>query len=166
MADIVVRQATRADRDQVLAFHRALYLEHQARVVPSEVRPLAAYHDFERVLADDADSLLRSGDRLVFLAEQETLALGYASGHIDVEPRRVHPRRGIVEDWYVSEPARGRGVGRLLLEALADGFRSRGCDVIESSTWAENYGGRAAHAALGFSEVQVVMRKRLIEGGG
>lgn len=59
-----------------------------------------------------------------------------------------------LEGWFVEERSRGRGVGRKLLEfaeqwALAQGYRELASDAeLECS------GSIAAHAALGFTEVE------------
>ncbi|MCS6798220.1 MAG: hypothetical protein NZ898_06785, partial [Myxococcota bacterium] len=96
-----VRRATPADRDTVLALHRALYVTHRDSVMPAELAELYAYRDFERVLADDVEALLHASDAVVLLAELAETTVGYISGRIEVDPRRVLPRRGVVEDWFV-----------------------------------------------------------------
>jgi GNAT superfamily N-acetyltransferase len=158
---VTVRSATPADRDLLLAFHRALYIDHRDAVVPQQLQPLYAYRDFERVLREDVRSLCRDPNSLVRIAEKEGQPVGYATGHIEVDSRRVLPRKGIVEDWYVTPEARGHGVGRVLLDALMEEFRQGECDIVESATWSSNEDARRAHDRLGFSEVQVTYRKRL-----
>ena len=82
-------------------------------------------------------------------------------GHIEVDPRRVLPRKGVIEDWYVMRDERGRGTGKALMTRLLDGFRTDGCQVAESGTWAFNEGARKAHAKSGFIEIEVKFRQRL-----
>jgi ribosomal protein S18 acetylase RimI-like enzyme len=89
------------------------------------------------------------------------VALGYITGRVTVEPRRVLPRRGVVEDWYVAPDSRGAGVGSSLLHELEARFAAAGCEVIESATWSSNEGARRAHDALGFREIRVMYRKRI-----
>lgn len=161
MSDVIVRFATRADRAALLAFHRALYIDHRDEITPPELLDFYAYRDFDRVLRDDVDGLLASATTLVLVAEAGGEPVGYATGHIEDEPRRVLPRKGVVEDWYVVPGARGRGVGKLLMERLLSIFRDAGCHVAESTTWAHNTGARRAHDGLGFTEIEVKYRKRL-----
>ena len=124
-------------------------------------RPLIEYRDYDRVLLEDLESLLRDRSSHVLLAESEGAALGYITGRVVVEPRRVLPRRGVVEDWFVAPEARGAGIGRLLLHELERRFAGAGCEVIESATWSGNTGARGAHDALGFREIRVMYRKRI-----
>ncbi len=160
-SDLVVRRATRADREAVQRFHRALYIDHRDAIGDPDVLPFYAYHDFERVLREDVDVLLSDDTNAVLLAERDGRPIGYATGHVEQEPRRVLPRKGVVEDWYVVPEERGHGAGRLLLEMLIAIFREAGCQVVESATWPFNTGARAAHEHLDFREVEVKYRKRI-----
>ena len=89
------------------------------------------------------------------------MAVGYITGRVTVEARRLLPRRGVVEDWYVVPASRGSGAGALLLLEIEGRFAAAGCEVIESATWSGNEGARRAHGALGFREIQVMYRKRI-----
>lgn len=154
-----VRDARNDDRGVLLHFHRSLYKAHRDRVVADEDLPLIEYQDYEQLLADDLRALMRDRSAHVLIAESDGQPIGYITGRITVESRRVLPRRGIIEDWYVEEDARGGGVGRQLLDALQARFRKAGCQVVESATWSHNEGARRAHDALGFREIRVIYRK-------
>lgn len=61
---------------------------------------------------------------------------------------------GVVEhSVYVAEEARGRGVGRQLLQAMITAAEAAGIWTIQSSIFAENTTSLALHAALGFRTV-------------
>ena len=154
-----VREARAEDREVLDVLHRCLYVEHRDRVVDPNDLPLIDYRDYERILAEDLAELLADRSAIVLVAESGGRVVGYITGRVRVEARRVLPRRGIVEDWYVEETARGDGTGRTLLRELERRFAGRGCDVIESATWVGNEGARKAHESLGFREVRVMYRK-------
>lgn len=156
-----VREANSSDRDLLVGFHRSLYQGHRDEVVAEEDLPLIEYRDYDRVLVDDVQALLRDQSSHVLVAESQGAALGYITGRVVVEPGRVLPRRGVVEDWYVVPNARGAGVGALLLRELETRFADAGCQVMESATWSGNRGARRAHDAMGFREIRVMYRKRL-----
>ncbi|MGB8332390.1 MAG: GNAT family N-acetyltransferase [Polyangiales bacterium] len=158
---IRVREARESDYEVLMGFHRSLYHAHRDRVVPTADLPLIEYRDYERVLSDDLAALLRERNSHVLLAESGHTVLGYITGRVTVEPMRVLPRRGTVEDWYVTPEARGTGIGALLLNELERRFAGAGCEVIESATWSGNTEARRAHDALGFREIRVIYRKRL-----
>lgn len=156
-----VREANSSDRDLLVGFHRSLYQGHRDEVVAEEDLPLIEYRDYDRVLVDDVQALLRDQSSHVLVAESQGAALGYITGRVVLEPGRVLPRRGVVEDWYVVPNARGAGVGALLLRELETRFADAGCQVMESATWSGNRGARRAHDAMGFREIRVMYRKRL-----
>jgi len=156
-----VRVADDSDRQALMGFHRSLYQGHRDEVVAEEDRPLIEYRDYERILSDDLQAILGDPSAHVLVAESEGVALGYITGRVTVEPRRVLPRRGVVEDWYVAPDSRGAGVGSSLLHELEARFAAAGCEVIESATWSSNEGARRAHDALGFREIRVMYRKRI-----
>lgn len=158
---IDVRDARDADHDTLLRFHKELYQTHRDRVVAPEDLPLVAYRDYERILDDDLRALMKDRDAVVLLAESRNVPVGYITGRITTEARRVLPKRGVVEDWYVEEAARGAGAGTSLLRELEKRFADAGCQLVESATWSSNDGARSAHDALGFREIRVIYRKLL-----
>ncbi len=156
-----VREAGDSDRQVLMGFHQSLYQDHRDGVVAEQDRPLIEYRDYERILRDDLQGLLDDPSSQVLVAESRGVAVGYITGRVTVEPRRVLPRRGVVEDWYVVPASRGTGAGASLLRELEGRFAAAGCEVIESATWSANERARRAHDALGFREIRVVYRKRI-----
>jgi len=162
MNGVELRRATSADRSVLVFLHRTLYVDYAKEITPEKLAPFFAWRDFERVLRDDVDSLLARPQALIVLAETSGgEPLGYITGHVESESRRMLSRRGVVEDWCVLPEARGEGVGRKLYAELERLFRGAGCEVVESETWTFNQGARAAHLAMGFAEVKVRFEKRL-----
>jgi ribosomal protein S18 acetylase RimI-like enzyme len=161
MNGIVIRRAKRGDRNALVTLHEALYVTHRDAVLPKERIPLVAYRDFRVVLREDVDAMLANEATAVLVAEREGKIVGYITGTIENEPRRVLARKGVVGDWYVSRALRGQSVGKSLLTTLEAIFLEAGCEVVESQTWSTNDVARRAHEAAGFLEVQVVYRKAL-----
>ena len=84
--------------------------------------------------------------------ESKTLKLVTDGGWVAAAPvstRDVY--RGVVEhSVYVSEAARGRGVGHALLDALDAAAVASGIWTIQSSVFPENAASLALHAAHGY----------------
>ena len=159
--EVAIRIATRSDYAAVLRFHRDLYIRHRDEMTRSDVAPLLAYRDIESTLRDDVEGLLAGRGARVLLAERAGKPVGYITGHMENDPRRLLSRRGVVEDWFVMKSERGRGTGRLLMDTLLESFRADGCEVVESGTWAFNEHARRAHLKAGFVEIEVKFRKRV-----
>jgi GNAT superfamily N-acetyltransferase len=165
MIEVRIRRADLTDRPVVQAFHRALYLDHRASVMPEGMERLFAYRSFQTVLAEDVAAMLRDPSVVVLLALAERdlgeEAIGYISGTIESDDRRVIRRKGVVGDWYVAEELRGSGVGRRLFETLESIFAEAGCGLVEVATWPFNEGTRKALGKLGYEEIQITYRKEL-----
>jgi aminoglycoside 6'-N-acetyltransferase I len=61
-----------------------------------------------------------------------------------------------LEGWFVEGAARGRGVGRLLVEAAERWARGRGCRELASDSAAGNEVSLAAHRAAGFEDAGLI----------
>ena len=65
---------------------------------------------------------------------------------------------------YVARAARGRQVGRLLLEALAAASERAGIYKLTSRLFTDNAASRAVHLAAGFEEVGIQRRHGKLDG--
>ena len=68
------------------------------------------------------------------------------------------------ESVYVAERARGRGVGRALLEAAIGSARAGGLWTLQAGIFPENEPSLALHRSLGFREVGVRERIGQLDG--
>jgi L-amino acid N-acyltransferase YncA len=106
------------------------------------------------------DASHRPTPRLV--AEENGAVIGW----IAVAPVSRRPvYRGVVEhSVYVAAAARGRGVGRMLLDALVRSAPSHGIWTIQTSVFETNAATVALHEAAGFRRVGV--RERIAQRDG
>jgi L-amino acid N-acyltransferase YncA len=82
-------------------------------------------------------------------------ARGEVVGWVAVSPVSSRPvYEGVVEhSVYVHPAVRGRGVGRLLLDALIDATEAAGVWTLQSAIFPENHASLALHRATGFRVV-------------
>ncbi len=101
---------------------------------------------------------------VVFVAEENGTLVGFLElGLRSVAEGCTSSPVPYVEGWYVAADWRRRGVGGALMQAAEEWSRARGYTELGSDTEEANRLSRAAHAALGFEEVEtlVVLRKPL-----
>jgi aminoglycoside 6'-N-acetyltransferase I len=95
-----------------------------------------------------------------------TRAVGGLCGLVEVAihseaPGCVTDRIGYLEAWFVDSDYRRLGIGRALAEMAEEWARSQGCSEMASDTDPSYPTSPAAHAALGYGEVQRSFRKVL-----
>jgi ribosomal protein S18 acetylase RimI-like enzyme len=66
-----------------------------------------------------------------------------------------------LEDLYVSEHARGSGLGRAIVQASIDRAKERGCRRIELDVDEDNDAARALYESFGFTKKSDFLRLRL-----
>jgi aminoglycoside 6'-N-acetyltransferase I len=118
----------------------------------------------EAELDAEGRAAIATGSLVVFVADDDDTLVGF----IELDLRSyaegcTSSPVPYVEGWYVVSDWRRRGVGGALMHAAEEWGRSRGYTELGSDTEAVNRLSRAAHAALGFEEIEtvVVFRKPL-----
>jgi L-amino acid N-acyltransferase YncA len=147
---MTIRAATRADAGAVCSIYNAGIAGRQAT--------------FETGTRTTEDVLAWFDDELPFLVATDSAArvIGWArvSTYSD---RCVY--EGVGEHGvYVDPDARGRGVGRQLLEALAVAAEQAGFYKLTSRVFTTNEASLAVHRAAGFFEVGVQPRHGRLDG--
>ncbi|MEO3770446.1 N-acetyltransferase family protein [Micromonospora sp. B9E7] len=140
MVDVTVRPMSDADADRVLAIYQAGLDAGNASF--EVTAPTWAAFDAARLTAHR------------FVAVD---SLGAVLGWVAVSPtstREVYA--GVVEhSVYVDPAAQGRGVARLLLDALVTSTEAAGIWTIQSGVFPENAASLALHQRAGFRVVGV-----------
>jgi aminoglycoside 6'-N-acetyltransferase I len=100
----------------------------------------------------------------VFVAERPD---GGLCGLVEVSIHSAAPgcktnRIGYLEAWYVDPDCRGQGVGRELVKIAEGWAKLQGCTEMASDTDPGYPLSPAAHAALGYQEVERYFRKDLV----
>jgi len=147
---ISIRPAIGADVDAIAAIYnegiadRVATFETRARE-PGEV---AAW------LAEDLPLLVATAE--------DGIVLGFArvSAYSDRPVYAGVGEHGV----YVARTARGRQVGRRLLDALAAASEQAGLYKLTSKLFADNAASRAVHLAAGFREVGIQRRHGRLDG--
>ena len=106
--------------------------------------------------------LLSGPESFAFLAEEDLRAVGFLIGFY--EPPHfmwATGRVGHIDSFYVLPEMRGRGVGRLLMDAAYDEMRRAGATTVALETVAGNEVARRFYEREGFTTTFVQMQRRL-----
>jgi L-amino acid N-acyltransferase YncA len=141
MLTLIARPATHADADAIAAIYNEGIAD---RVATFETRPRTA---------TDIHAWLDGHHPVVVVTDDANRALAWAST-ATYRPRDCYA--GVAEcSVYVAREARGRGAGRLALQALIDAARNAGFWKLLSRIFPENQASRALVRSAGFREVGV-----------
>jgi len=134
------------------------------------------HHDFDplRFLAATASteegygsflrSQLREPNIIVLVAERDGAVLGYTYAGIEgVDYMSLRGPAGVLYDIVVDPAERGRGVGRLLLDATLAALDARGAPRVVLSTAERNEPAQRLFARAGFRRTMIEMTR---EAGG
>jgi len=146
--EVIVREMLGGDRDAWLQARRDLFNGEPESLLEEEERQIESgrFPGGECVVLISV--FASSPDRVVGMAE-----VNIRSG---AEGCMTSPVV-YLEAWWVAPEARGRGVGRALVDGAAEWGRSRGCREMASDTEAYNAASQDAHRALGFEVLESIV---------
>ena len=156
--DFTLRPAEARDRLVLEPLEKELFLVHK-EAAPDLFKDEPPYFtgEYYAVLTSDPDHLL-------LVAENEA---GELAGFLTARVRRVKDHPNLrdedlfhVDDLFVGEAFRGRGLGRALMEKAIGEATRRGCDALELGVYAFNKTAVAFYEALGMEAE--VLRMRLL----
>jgi ribosomal protein S18 acetylase RimI-like enzyme len=158
-ADLVIRPATPEDL-QAIGRLGALLVRTHHDFDPE--RFMAASGQTEQGYASFLGSQLPRKDVIVLVAEQDGGVVGYSySGIEGRDYMSLRGPAGVLHDIVVDLPHRGRGVGKLLLDATLEALAARGVPQIVLSTAVPNEAARRLFARAGFRETMVEMTREV-----
>lgn len=148
MVHVIIDQMRATDWEQV----RAIYLEGICSGHSTFETDAPSWERWDEGHLQIARFVMRDGETV----------LGWAALS-PVSKRDVY--RGVAEvTVYVSENARGQGIGRALLEALIDESKKNGIWTLQASIFPENTASIQLHLRCGFREVGRRERIAMLNG--
>ncbi len=147
--DIVIRAATPADRDDLVALHHALTAFEAPLANDRDTSQEAA----EIAFGDLETSIARTNGALLVAVDGADAPIGYASllfGEDDAYIREDLRRYAVIGDIFVAEQYRRSGVGRALTTELEERARAKGVKRLAVSVVAGNADARSSYESFGF----------------
>ena len=105
---------------------------------------------------------LEDPDIAVLVADDNGNVIGYAFAAVEGYDYMVlRGPAGVLHDLIVDPAHRGRGIGRLLIDATLAFFRSRGVPRVVLSTAEQNEAAQRLFASMGFRRTMIEMTREL-----
>lgn len=115
---MIVRIANQQDKDQVLKLFDEFSRFFNASDTPSEIG------------GEIYDEVIRREDTMIFVAEESNQLIGLATFYILPNIRHGW-HRGHVEDFFITDSMRGKGVGTKIFDAMKEYCREKNIKVIK-----------------------------------
>jgi ribosomal protein S18 acetylase RimI-like enzyme len=155
----IVRRGTPADLQRIGRLGALLVKEHHDF---DPRRFLAARPGTPADYASFIGTQLKDPDKAVFVAEDKGEVIGYAYAAVEgYDYMALRGPAGVLHDVIVDPEYRGRGVGRLLLDATLAFFKSRGVPRVVLSTAERNEAAQRLFASVGFRRTMIEMTREL-----
>jgi ribosomal protein S18 acetylase RimI-like enzyme len=151
----IVRRATPADLPKIGRLGALLVEEHYdfdpQRFLAARPRTPADYASFMSTQLEDSD-------KAVLVADDNGDVIGYAYAAVEgYDYMALRGPAGVLHDLIVDPEHRGRGIGRLLLDATLEFFRSRGVPRVVLLTAERNEAAQRLFASRGFRRTMIEM---------
>ena len=157
----VIRRAMTSDLPR-LGRLGALLVEAHHDLDPR--RFLAANHRTPANYASFLSTKLEDPDAAVLVAEAHAEVIGYAYAEVQgYDYLALRGPAGVLHDLIVDPAHRGRGVGRLLLNAALAYLQARGAPRVVLLTAERNQAAQRLFASMGFRRTMVEMTRELEE---
>jgi ribosomal protein S18 acetylase RimI-like enzyme len=155
----IVRRATPADLALIGHLGALLVEEHydfdSRRFLAARPGTPAGYASFMSAQLEDPD-------KAVLVADDNGDVVGYAFAAVEgYDYMALRGPAGVLHDVIVDPEHRGRGVGRLLINATLAFFRSRGVPRVVLSTAEQNEAAQRLFASMGFRRTMIEMTREL-----
>ncbi len=156
-ADPVIRRATSADLPRLGSLGALLVQEHHDF---DALRFLAASNQTPDRYASFLGSQIDDPDVVLLVAESDGGVIGYAYAAIEgYDWMSLRGPAAVLHDLVVDPGHRGRGVGRLLLDAMLSHLESRGAPRVVLSTAERNESAQRLFEHRGFRRTMVEMTR-------
>lgn len=158
MEEINIRSAELRDIPEL---GRLLYEVHK---VHSDVRPDLFKAGARKYTDEQLEEILQSGERPVFVAEQDGQVVGYAfciPKQFVGDRSMTDVRTLYIDDLCVDEAARGKHIGTKLYDFVLDFAKRQGYYNVTLNVWADNKAAVKFYEKIGLRVQKIGMEKIL-----
>ncbi|GAI11287.1 unnamed protein product [marine sediment metagenome] len=154
-----VRKATQHDSEDILKLK--LKLKNRDIKTDPYLRPVDEAKDvYMKYLIYDLKK--QGGDRIILVTVEDGKIIAYVRGILIKTLHVLNVKlRGVIDNLYVEEEYRRRGVAQNLIEELIKWFKGKNVDVMTLHIYPHNAEAIALYKKFGFKEYNLNMSRRL-----
>lgn len=150
MENIQIRPARLDELPTLLEFEQKL-IANERPLDDTLVNEEFHYYDLEKMIRSDEAEVLVAvlGDRLI------------AGGNVRIlegKPHNGFKRYAFLGFMYTEPDMRGRGINKLIIDALVQWARKKGLDEVRLQVYSDNMPAIAAYEKVGFKKILTEMR--------
>jgi ribosomal protein S18 acetylase RimI-like enzyme len=103
----------------------------------------------------------------IYLVEYEENIIGYIFGFVADKQSKVNllevipTQLGIIDDLYIDEKYRSKGIGTFLMDKMEKYLKDQGCDSLWLEVFAPNVNAHKYYRKLGFMDREIGMLKKI-----
>ncbi|GAB2809284.1 GNAT family N-acetyltransferase [Ferruginibacter profundus] len=153
MEPIIVRKATADDIDTLLLFEQGVIAAERPFDITLKNDPIC-YYDIENMITADHIQLL------VATLNDTVIGSGYARIE-NAKPFLRYRQYGYLGFMYVVPEYRGKGVNKLIIDALASWSASKNITELRLEVYHDNVAAIKAYEKTGFAKLLVEMRMEI-----
>jgi ribosomal protein S18 acetylase RimI-like enzyme len=158
----MIRKVRESDKKQLYSllyeFHVGFHREKLLKDSP--ILQFTSYKDPDQRIKSGVEDLFKDGS-VVFVAEENGELVGYIHGNIKLKEFYISNKEGYIEDLYVKQDFRNKGIGKLLYGELLTVFKEAECTHVGISAYSENSQAIEFYHKLGFKDFVLEMKKAI-----
>ena len=156
MDQVTIRRAEFSDLHRLLEFEQAIIEAERPFDATIRTGPDVRYYDLE--------DLITSSDSELVVAELGSEIIGSGYARIDIsEAYLKHPEHSYLGFMYVVPEHRGKGMNKLIMQALEAWSLSKGVMEMQLEVYAANAAAVRAYEKSGYKALILTMRRGLTE---
>lgn len=156
--NLVIRSAVHSDFLALKSLGAELQ-EYERKIYPNRAKASDIVDQYSVILQRE----FAKGEYFIFVAEVDGKLVGYTSGcPNDPEEDIIDTSISFhIDDLVVTSSLRGQGIGKKLLDHIADYAKEKGYTSIELNVLAANTEAQQFYRGQGFDDYELVLRKNI-----
>ncbi len=153
MSNVTTRSATLNDLPILLAFEQGIITYERPMDATLKTDPIT-YYDLEALINSE------KAEVIVAVIDNEIIGSGYVKIKA-AKPYLDHDQFGYIGFMFVKEQHRGKGINKMVNDALVNWTKDQGLNEIRLEVYDENNSAIRAYEKAGYSKNLVEMRMRI-----